>query len=140
MDWRYRNMRINITSRSIYALRAGGVLFVVLAVFGWGLQYKMSLYDPPSSPSTALPHAKLLSQKERPISSPGVSSIRPGFPQQRSSIFFLAGVLAAILTGLSTAASRWMRTRSTIRNTRRRPIAASNFFSFRPPPVQNPSN
>ena len=37
-----------------------------MAVFGWGLQYKLSLYKGKDSISHLAPEAKLLSQKERP--------------------------------------------------------------------------
>ena len=37
-----------------------------MAVFGWGLQYKLSLYQGKDSISHLAPEAKLLSQKERP--------------------------------------------------------------------------
>jgi hypothetical protein len=36
-----------------------------LSVFGWGLQYKLSLYDPPQASSHQMPQAKLLSQDEQ---------------------------------------------------------------------------
>jgi hypothetical protein len=38
-------------------------------VFLWGLQYKLSLYDPPQASSHNAPIAKLLSKDERPESS-----------------------------------------------------------------------
>ncbi len=41
-------------------------MFIVLAacVFLWGLQYKLSLYEPAQSPSHNIPMAKLLSRNE----------------------------------------------------------------------------
>lgn len=44
-----------------------GSLFTTLifAVFVWGLQYKLSLYDPPHSITHEMPEAKLLSNQER---------------------------------------------------------------------------
>jgi hypothetical protein len=133
-------MQINITSRCTYTTRAVGILIVALAVFGWGLHYKMSLYDSPSNHSTAVPHAKLLSQKERLAASTKVGSIRLESQRQPSSIFYPQVLLTAIVTGSSIADSRWMRTWPMIRNARQRQIAATNFFSFRPPPVPNSSN
>jgi hypothetical protein len=43
-----------------------GLLFTSLAccVFLWGLQYKLSLYDPPQTTSPHVPVAKLLSKNE----------------------------------------------------------------------------
>jgi hypothetical protein len=46
--------------------RICGLLFTALAccVFLWGLQYKLSLYDPPRATSHQVPVAKLLSKNE----------------------------------------------------------------------------
>lgn len=41
------------------------LLCLALFVFAWGLQYKLSLYDPPQSQSHSVPAAKLLSKNER---------------------------------------------------------------------------
>lgn len=38
---------------------------LALVVFSWGLQYKLSLYDPPQASSHLMPQAKLLSQNEQ---------------------------------------------------------------------------
>jgi hypothetical protein len=38
---------------------------LALSVFTWGLQYKLSLYDPPDGASHGMPQAKLLSEAER---------------------------------------------------------------------------
>jgi hypothetical protein len=45
----------------------GSLAFLGLAccVFGWGLQYKLSLYDPPQTASHQIPKAKLLSRDEQ---------------------------------------------------------------------------
>jgi len=40
-------------------------LGLAIAVFTWGLQYKLSLYDPPHSRSHQIPEAKLLSRNEQ---------------------------------------------------------------------------
>jgi len=132
-------MRLDITSRCTYTIRAVGILIVAFAVFGWGLHYKMSLYASPSSHSTAVPHAKLLSQKERPPASTEAGSTRLESRRQPSSIFYPAVVLAAIVAGLPIAVPQRMLTRPTVWNARQRQIATTNFFSFRPPPVPNPS-
>ena len=48
---------------------------LVFAVFGWGLQYKLSLYDAPDSISHVVPQAKLLSNEERVgHAAPGLAS------------------------------------------------------------------
>src|ERR1039458_5292856 len=45
----------------------GSLAFLGLAfcVFAWGLQYKLSLYDPPQTSSHQIPKAKLLSRDEQ---------------------------------------------------------------------------
>jgi hypothetical protein len=45
----------------------GSLAFLGLAfcVFAWGLQYKLSLYDPPQTASHQIPKAKLLSRDEQ---------------------------------------------------------------------------
>jgi hypothetical protein len=133
-------MRINITSRFTHTLRATGILIVALAVFGWGLHYKLSLYDSPGDHSAAVPHAKLLSQKERPAASTATGSIRPESHRQPSSILYPRVAPAAMVTALQIAVWRRLRTRPTVWNARQRQIAEANFFSFRPPPVLNSSN
>lgn len=47
--------------------RCGSLAFLGLAVFvfTWGLQYKLSLYDPPKSVSHQIPQAKLISEDEQ---------------------------------------------------------------------------
>jgi hypothetical protein len=47
--------------------RFGRLAFLGLAicVFAWGLQYKLSLYDPPQAASHQIPKAKLLSRDEQ---------------------------------------------------------------------------
>jgi hypothetical protein len=48
-----------------HARRPFGTLVILLALIGWGLQYKTSLYYHPFQTSSA-PPAKLLSEAERP--------------------------------------------------------------------------
>ncbi len=47
--------------------RMGALAFIGLAfcIFTWGLQYKLSLYDPPQAASHHIPKAKLLSKNEQ---------------------------------------------------------------------------
>jgi hypothetical protein len=44
-------------------------VLLALSVFAWGLQYKLSLYDPPQALSHTMPSAKLLSKDEQAIPS-----------------------------------------------------------------------
>lgn len=111
-------------------------LGLAIAVFAWGLQYKLSLYDAPGSTSRQIPEAKLLSGNEQsavaesPLmktanTSPGVM---PGL---------LFTVLTSFLVGLGIASARIADRVSQERTrpwcvARRSGLAA---FFFRPPPV-----
>jgi hypothetical protein len=103
-----------------------------MAVFVWGLQYKLSLYHSQDKISHAGPEAKLLSQKERPVTGGAVeiqappAPLHPGLP---------ALLLVATLTGLSPAAVRYFRLSSPPRS-----VIPPGFFLhalfFRPPPTR----
>jgi hypothetical protein len=60
-------MTVNRWSKSRQFGLFGSLAFLGLAfcVFGWGLEYKLSLYDPPQTPSHQIPKAKLLSRDEQ---------------------------------------------------------------------------
>jgi len=51
-------------SRGVRGL-AFGLVLLGFCVFGWGLRYKLSLYDPPHSVNHRMAEAKLLSGNER---------------------------------------------------------------------------
>ncbi len=112
-----------------------GVLILALSVFGWGVQYKISLYDLPDSPSTVVPQAKLLSPKERPISVQ--ASVAEPIPQPQS-LLLPALLFATVLVGDYAIIVRGMRKVDIGRHDTRRHIG-SVFFSFRPPPVVLPA-
>lgn len=50
--------------RSVF-LRILASLGLAICVFSWGLQYKLSLYDPPQAASHQIPSAKLISKNEQ---------------------------------------------------------------------------
>ena len=60
-------MTVNRWSKSRPFNLFGMLAFLGLAfcVFAWGLQYKLSLYDPPQTASHQIPMAKLLSRDEQ---------------------------------------------------------------------------
>jgi hypothetical protein len=56
-----------------------GLLMLAMAVFAWGLQYKLSLYKSNTIAHTA-PEAKLLSEKERPLAAQALDTQAPQLP------------------------------------------------------------
>jgi hypothetical protein len=132
-------MRVSITNRRISTLAAMGVLILACAVFGWGLQYKMSLYGPINGLSTSTPHAKLLSQKERRISNPDEVSIRSASVQPQSSMLYALILFAVLATCLRHSAMKWMQNAGVQAVSRQQQRAHLNYFSFRPPPASIPS-
>lgn len=52
-------------NRLYFRFRTLALLGLAFCVFTWGLQYKLSLYDPPQAVSHQIPKAKLLSRDER---------------------------------------------------------------------------
>lgn len=133
-------MRIYTKNRRTPIRVVIGIIFLVFAIFGWGMQYKRSLYDAPGSVSTHMPHAKLLSQKERPVSSHDVGSERAASPLPQSSIFNPIFLIAAVILGSHLAISFWMRTVTGDDDSRQQRCAHTVFFSFRPPPALLSSN
>jgi hypothetical protein len=103
-----------------------GLLLLCMAVFGWGLQYKLSLYKSKDSISHLAPEAKLLSQKERPaaVHAPVQPQRIPAWPVVLLVVFTL---------GLLQAAARYLR--FAIRETVWPPLQGSLRALFiRPPP------
>jgi hypothetical protein len=115
-----------------------GTVFLALAVFGWGIKYKISLYDQPGSSSTHMSHAKLLSQKERPVSSSNLDLVRPSLLEAQSSISYPTFLIAAIVLGSYFTVSLWMLAGATDGDSYRQRCSNSIYFSFRPPPALLP--
>jgi hypothetical protein len=99
----------------------------------------MSLYGPTNGLSTSIPHAKLLSQKERRISSQDEVSIRSASAQPQSSMFYALLLIAVLAMSLRHLAMVWMHAASVQAASRQQRHASLNYFSFRPPPASIPS-
>jgi hypothetical protein len=127
-------MRTNIPNRRISALTGMGILFLAFAVFGWGIKYKLSLYDAPGSLLAHIPHAKLLSQKERPVTDSVVDSVPAASPLPQSSIFNPAILAVGLMLALHLAVALRSVT-IMVDDSRQQRSTNSSFFSFRPPPV-----
>jgi hypothetical protein len=111
---------------------------LALAVFGWGLNYKISLYHHPGY-STGISYAKLLSQKERPAPSGDLESLRTA-PRQLQPLISPLFLLAVVVCGLSLPMSYWLGSVNSAEDSRLQRFVTSNFFSFRPPPAPVPSS
>jgi hypothetical protein len=108
-----------------------GLLMLSMAVFGWGLQYKLSLYQASDSISHLTPEAKLLSQKERPVARLAIDARPaeiPAFP------LLPALLMVAFTPGLYQAATRYARTASKEGSRAPLPPCLQAVF-LRPPPV-----
>ncbi len=127
-------MRIDATSRRIPSLTVACVLVLIVGVIAWGAKYKTSLYDPPGSVSLSIPHAKLLSQKERPVSSTQVQPLRLPSPQLDLVDLFPSLIITGVLLGLNVLISfrEWTVADKVLPQ---QLFAGLSFFSFRPPPV-----
>jgi hypothetical protein len=108
-----------------------GLLMLSLAVFGWGLQYKLSLYQSKNSIAHLTPEAKLLSQKERPATAQALDARSLAVP---AFLAFTAFVFVVMTSLLRQAAARYVRTGSMERSRPPRPPCLQALF-FRPPPV-----
>jgi hypothetical protein len=105
-----------------------GLLMLSLAVFGWGLQYKLSLYQSKNSITHQAPEAKLLSQKERPATAQMLDARSP----EVAALTVFAFVVMASL--LCLAVTCFLRTGSRENSRPPRPPCLQALF-FRPPPV-----
>jgi hypothetical protein len=74
---------------------------LAFCVFAWGLQYKLSLYDPPQAASHQIPKAKLLSKDQQSKTPEGLQSGRYDSPVKRiilapATVFFIWQVLVVL--------------------------------------------
>jgi hypothetical protein len=132
-------MRIIFPHRRASAVTVFAILFLAFTVFGWGTGYKLSLYDPPGSPSTIIPAAKLLSQKERPSTAKVAAQLLPAAPAPETTQYYPAIVLVALMFSLRLLIPTWVRV-TTDHDLLAQRSAHSSFFSFRPPPALLRSN
>jgi hypothetical protein len=109
---------------------------LAFAVVVWGVQYKLSLYDPPQAPSHQIPPAKLLDKDQQANASysPTVSRTNPSaraMPTAHAAmfIFFLLAV------SLLTAPASGLREQKVSRSWRLRRNAFLSALFVRPPPV-----
>lgn len=78
------------------------VALLAVAVVGWGLHYKLSLYTPAEIAHSSSPAAKLLSQRERVVQDQSASLCSPGRPAVLG--IFLCNIII-VLIGLLRSSS-----------------------------------
>jgi hypothetical protein len=112
------------------------VFLLILGIFSWGLEYKLSLYQTAQTQQLTVPAAKLLSQKERPQTLQELAGI---FNDTQQKIFGggnlpLIGMLCVVFfCTLSLQTARIAP--SQVHASSRRQHSYSHYFSFRPPPI-----
>jgi hypothetical protein len=122
-------------TRSFNLLGIVASLGLAVCVFAWGLQYKLSLYDPPQAVSHRIPQAKLLSRNEQSgiVESPPVvrtkTSSRISYIVPTAVFFFL--VVALSVLNPQTSPQRIARTSHSWHLL----CGLLNFFFVRPPPI-----
>jgi hypothetical protein len=102
------------------------ILLLALAVFGWGLHSKLSLYHIRARTSETTPIAKLLSERERPTDMAQHSDVNHAYLHRAA----LAGVIV-----LMPEAPQDVRR---IRPRRDAPPAASRTFALKGPALRRP--
>lgn len=132
------NYRVNwLKTKESYLPQLALVLFgLAIAVFAWGLQYKLSLYDPPQAVSHSMPEAKLLTKEEQVArtESPlldASGTVLKSIQLILSSIFLLISLALNLLCTASDCAP----VHSHRVPLRVRFFACMDAFFFRPPPV-----
>jgi len=122
-------------SRLINSLVTQAFLGLAVCVFAWGLQYKLSLYDPPQAASHQIPKAKLLSKDmqastaESPMVVRTKTSSRIIYTAQTANIL----ILLLTITLLNPPTSRKVEKRANRLLHLHR--AVLNTLFVRPPPV-----
>jgi hypothetical protein len=107
---------------------------LAICVFTWGLQYKLSLYDPPQATSHQVPQAKLLSKNEQTGTAQIHSTIlkktiaSAGFSGPATPFFIVA--MAPIL--FEKASEYRKQPADSVRG---RQSGLSDIFFVRPPPL-----
>lgn len=109
------------------------IAMLALAVFSWGVRYKVSLYNPANHMSAA----KLLSQRERPATfeSAKLAAGPVVHPEVRTLFAVVMGVMLAALWSLKPA----FLPKSVEHPSRLPKQPGHTFFFFRPPPAPSVS-
>jgi hypothetical protein len=121
--------------RLINALVTQSFLGLAVCVFAWGLQYKLSLYDPPQAASRQIPKAKLLSKDIQASTAENPLVVRT---KTSSRIIYTAPtaiflIMLPVITLMNPPTSRRVEKRTN--RLLRLHCAVLNTLFVRPPPV-----
>ena len=109
------------------------IAMLALAVFSWGVRYKVSLYNPANHMSAA----KLLSQRERPATFESAKlAADPTVHPEMHTLFAVA--MGVMLAGLWSLKPTFLP-KSVEHPTRLPKQPSQTFFFFRPPPISSAS-
>lgn len=126
-------MHLGTRSSRKWNILALSILGLAVAVFAWGLHYKVSLYKSPPVDWHHVASAKLLSNRERPANV--VLQVERAMTPVVVPTVFCASLV--LFTGLfidPRRQSRWIVQRSL--NPQRRPLPQASLpLFFRPPPA-----
>ena len=106
-------MQLRNATRTFNLLGIVASLGLASCVFTWGLEYKLSLYDPPQWPSHQIPQAKLLSRNEQSVTTAGPlvvrtkTSTRVSYTVSASAVFLVL-LLAPGVLNLQGAGQRFL--------------------------------
>lgn len=129
----YESMNAEHTSRRGSQWMIVTIAMLALAVFSWGVRYKVSLYNP----ATHMSAAKLLSQRERPATfeSAKLAAEPVVHPEVRVLFAVAMGIMLAALWSLKPTFLP-----KSVEHLAQLPKQPSQtFFFFRPPPVLSAS-
>ena len=105
------------------------MLLLALAVFGWGLHYKLTLYGQSVQVRASEPAAKLLSERERESGNATDATTESSKPQLEAIVLF--AIVAALMLRLSRLAGIYS---SSQRREAFRALFDESLF-MRPPPA-----
>lgn len=128
-------MLFNSSARRRSVVTALGILTLALAVFGWGVQYKLSLYDAPSGHTVSVAQAKLLSPKERSVAARAPAMFLPDTQAPLAVVLAFITIASLGLFHGPSARRAGSREDDPLGIDRR---VSSTYFSFRPPPALFP--
>lgn len=122
-------------TRSHWSVPGFCLVALAVAVFVWGLAYKLSLYDPPQASSHRMVAAKLLSNRERPATAKVEFQDALNASSLTASQVAVSTFLALFLPLLLADKARHSWTMFRVASSRKRPCFADiPHHFFRPPP------